>query len=105
MKKGLAILSLLFLSACGSTASLNEQGAQVQVVQNEPVHCEDLGTFYGSGTGPEYALNNLRNIVGETGGDHLYVTRGEELVRAPLSNTVMVLGNDHTIYGRGFKCH
>lgn len=102
------LLGVLFLAAvllgCGSTAALDRHGQGVAIVKAEPVECEDLGTFYGSGGEQEYALNNLRNIVGEYGGNRLYLTRAEELVRAPLSNTVMVLGNDNTIYGRGFRC-
>jgi len=104
MKVVFSLLIALMISGCGSTAALNKHGNQVAIVETEPVECEDLGTFYGSGTEPKYALNNLRNVVGEYGGNSVFLTRGEVVTRAPLSNTVMVMGNDNTIYGRGFRC-
>lgn len=104
MKRIVALTSLVVLSACGSTAALSAHGNRVQVVESEPVHCRDMGTFFGRGSAPQYALNNLRNVVGEEGGNRVYLTRAEELVRAPFSNTITVLGNDHTVYGRGFDC-
>lgn len=91
------------LAACGSTAALNRQGAQVKVVKQEPLECEDLGTFYGAGTEQEYAFNNLLNVVGESGGNRVYLLRADV---AKLKGLIdgPVFGNDNRIFGRGFRC-
>lgn len=90
------IVVVLGMTGCGSTASLNSYGSQVKIVKTEPLQCEDIGLFLGRGNAMKYAYNNLLNIVGKNGGDHVYIVRLEE--------TSGVIGNDQTAYGRGFNC-
>ena len=92
-------LLLCGLTACGSMASLNQYGEQVFIVDEEPLNqCEEIGKFLGRGGLQKYALNNLRNIVGERGGNRVYIRRAEVI------GGLLVGGNDHTVYGTGFKC-
>jgi len=97
-----ALISVLSLSGCGSTASLDSHGKNVRIVKKEPLECKELGRFYGSGTATKYAMNNLLNIVGKNGGTHVYVSRVSDVDGV---GATFVVGNDHTAYGIGFKCN
>ena len=105
IKKSLKFLScilvILLLTACGSTAKLSNDGQRVAIVKKEPLHCKELGRYYGAGTQQKYALNNLRNIVGEKGGNYVYIVNATE-IRG--KGSTFVVGNDHRIDGYGFRC-
>jgi hypothetical protein len=98
-------LLALSLSACALTTEREQPGDSVVLASNEPVDCQDLGTFYGSGKKPERALNSLLNAIGEHGGNRAYVT-SEEIIESenPLANTIVFLNDENIVYGRGFKC-
>jgi len=95
-----ALLFCLGLSAC-SMASLDQYGSQVTVLKNPPQNCEAIsGIFLGRGPAEQYAMNNLRNIVGEKGGTHVVITGGTQMMQGFLP----VGGNSLTIKGLGYKC-
>lgn len=98
------IIILLLTSAivaCGSRAKLSQQGERVTIVEKEPLQCKELGKFFGAGTQFKYALNNLKNIVGERGGNYVYIVNAQ---RIRGKGTTFVVGNDNSVYGYGFKC-
>lgn len=98
--------SCLIVAGCGSKAQLNAQGQQVQVVTSQPAAgCTLVGKFYGSGVSTEYAQNNLRNISAEDGANTVHVTESKRWVWDNLWPTnVGITGNDHTVYGTGYRC-
>jgi len=94
--------SIITLTGCGSTASLDTHGKNVSIVKIEPLQCKELGRFYGRGTAEKYAMNNLLNVVGKNGGTHVYVSRVTDVDGV---GSTFVVGNDHTAHGIGFKCN
>ena len=94
-------VAALTVTGCGSRPALNSHGKQVKVVKKEPLHCKELGRYYGRGLSTEYALNNLLNVVGENGGNRVYISR---IVNVDGIGSTFVVGNDHTAYGTAFHC-
>jgi len=81
--------------------SLDQYGSQVTVLETPPQNCEEIpGVFLGRGPAEKYAMNNLRNIVGEKGGTHVVVTGGTQMMRGFLPEG----GNSRAIRGLGYKC-
>ena len=106
MRRVIAAVKVAFcfaVTGCGSTAALNDKGSAVQMVKQPSENCEYLGTFYGRSHAQEYALNNLRNIVGENGGTHVALTNAEQLMQGTLIK-IPVGGNSLTVSGIGYRC-
>lgn len=93
-----AFSAALALAGCGSVANINTQGSFVRVVYEKPSGCKALGEFYGRGATEEYAMNNLKNIIGESGGNYLMPTHRDEI------RTTFVIGHAYSAYGLGFHC-
>lgn len=98
MRSLVALLAVFHLTGCGSTSSLSTQGSLVQLINDRPNGCNEVGQFYGRGANKAYALNNLKNIAGESGANYLLLT-GRDVIDATI-----VIGNAHAAYGRGFAC-
>lgn len=92
------VSAVLALAGCGSAAGINTQGSLVRVVYEKPSGCKALGEFYGRGATAEYAMNNLKNVIGESGGNYLMPTRRDEI------RTTFVIGHAYSAYGFGFYC-
>ena len=73
------------------------------MVQNPDENCKYLGSFYGRSHAPEYAINNLRNIVGSKGGTHVVLTNASQLTQGQIIE-LPVGGNSLTINGLGYIC-
>ncbi len=92
------------VTGCGSTAALDAAGQAVKVVEQPGENCKHVGTFYGRSHAPKYAINNLRNIVGENGGTHVAITNAEQLTQGLPLLEFPVGGNSLTISGVGYQC-
>jgi hypothetical protein len=96
-------LSLLLCALCAcacSMAPLDMGGAKVTVIEKPWEGCEYVTTGYGRSFFEEYAMNNLRNVMGEAGATHVVVT-AESQVGGPV---IPAGGNSLTLRGIGYKC-
>ncbi|MBS2018269.1 MAG: DUF4156 domain-containing protein [Deltaproteobacteria bacterium] len=109
-----ALLVSVFVSlgsvAC-NTEDLDDAGARVVASRNAPdANCRSIGTFTGRGGGSfgggfvsndslmQYALNDLRNEVGEAGGN--YVQHDPIVLSQESGKTTSTA----TVSGTGYAC-
>jgi hypothetical protein len=74
---------LLFVGCFSVNPNLTPEGARVKIAKNKPKGCESLGNFTSPGidvdkVGKKTAMNIIRNIVAEEGGD---TVRLKDMVR------------------------
>jgi len=93
------------VAACATNEPLSAQGRTVNVVDSRPEGCASVGKLYGAGSNMGHAMNALRNITAEEGGNTVVIDQADRVVWDNLVQTnVGIAGNDHRIIGDAYRC-